>query len=461
MQRSRHKGRLWALVLLSGVALGLLSLGCSLNGDDEREGALVETLDERSDAKEPPCEGDFREVERLGVACRLEDGPGWKVRLDDGATVTTHGHDPRQVVASLEGVPQKGNFRGTLCTNQNPRGNYHFLAILARPAGVAPKATAADLQLKIWEANHAVHGAAVESGSPGADLVFACDGNGFLRVDVVQLALQQSATTFGGIVSELRTKGYDKPNEKYVIWYDSTLPGGWSWICGEATGYISASSIAAETNPNNSGPSYAISYSCESLLHELAHTIGAVQRNAPHPGYYHCWDEEDVMCYDDGYLAPPGQKLVTSCQKPDRFDCNHDDYFDAAIGAGQGKGPGSYLDTNWNLGACYVRYVANYNSACRWIAPSTIIKINPQYTIRRGYVQITGVTSAESRATEFLVYRDNHPVGRFNGETGTELEFVDEDKLVPGETYEYRIVGLDAEGEFDSNSNVEQVTLPD
>lgn len=462
MTQTRSSARLRALALLTTAAAIALTAGCM--SDDSNEGALVDDRASKG-LPDPPCKGDFREVAGLGIACRLEDGIGWKVRLDDGTTVTTHGQDPEQVVPSLEAIPQRGNYRAPLCTNQNPKGNYHFVAIIAWPSGVTPDMGAGDFRLKIYAANHLIDQAAVKSGSPGADLVFACDTNGFPRVDLVPLSITQSAATFGGIISELRSKGFNKQHEKYVIWYDAPIPPTPPLTvvpCGEATGNIFNNSTPGVSNPNNSGPSYGISYDCDAMLHELSHNIGAVQRNAPHPSYYHCWEEEDVMCYNDGYLEPPGQQLVVNCPKPDSFDCNYDDYFDAAIGAGQGKGPGSYLDTNWNLGACYVRYIVNHLNACRPVMPQLFIEFKPQYFSRRRLVQLTAAANPESsRATQFIVFRDNHPVGRFEGEPGTELEFVDEEKLVPGETYEYRIVGLDAEGEFDSNSNVEQVTISD
>jgi hypothetical protein len=78
------------------------------------------------------------------------------------------------------------------------------------------------------------------------------------------------------------------------------------------------------------------------LLHEISHTLGAVQTNAPHAtNYGHCSEQADVMCYNDGGLKA-GQSMVTNCPTT-QYDCNADDYFNPAPAAG------SYLATYWNV----------------------------------------------------------------------------------------------------------------
>jgi hypothetical protein len=87
-------------------------------------------------------------------------------------------------------------------------------------------------------------------------------------------------------------------------------------------------------------------YPGEFLLHEVTHTLGAVQDSAPHStGAGHCVDENDVMCYADG---GPNNALTTLCGSPfsptsEAFDCGLDDYLNPAPGGG------SYLATHWNL----------------------------------------------------------------------------------------------------------------
>lgn len=468
MTRTWPSRRLWALVLLTSAAAIGLAAGC-MSDESDREGALIEER-EPVDLPDPPCAEEFREVEGLGDACPLEDG-AWKVRLDDGTTVITHGQDTEEAVLTLKSVPYSGSYRAPVCTQQNPNGNYHFLAIIAWPSDVIRQKDEIDLATDIYEANHTVWQGAKDSGSPGADLVFACTTSSYpiclqgqlcLRVDFVPLSFTKAQATFGKIVSELRSKGYVKQNEKYVIWYDADIPPvGQLTVtpCGEATGYAYFDERPIFGNANNVGPSYGISYKCNALLHELAHNLGAVQRNAPQATtWYHCWEEQDVMCYHDGNL-PSGKSIVTNCPgSDDHFDCRHDDYFDAAIGGGQGGRAGSYLDNNWNLGGCYVRFVVNYIGTC---LPRLRVYIDLVTVFsQRGLIHLKWVADASSsQAVQYIVYRDNHVVGQVKGEPGTEVEFVDDRELVPRATYEYRIVGLNSEGEFDSNSNSEQLTV--
>jgi hypothetical protein len=76
--------------------------------------------------------------------------------------------------------------------------------------------------------------------------------------------------------------------------------------------------------------------------HEIAHTLGAVNLGAPHSnGAWHCTDEYDRLCYDDGSGAAL-TFLCASSQEP-LLDCNGDDYFNVAPPAG------SWLATHWNL----------------------------------------------------------------------------------------------------------------
>jgi hypothetical protein len=78
------------------------------------------------------------------------------------------------------------------------------------------------------------------------------------------------------------------------------------------------------------------------LLHEIMHTLGAVQTNSPHAtAGGHCWDDQDVMCYDDGSAG--SQLLRPVCPTAaELIDCGADDYFSPS------PAPGSYLSTHWD-----------------------------------------------------------------------------------------------------------------
>jgi hypothetical protein len=83
----------------------------------------------------------------------------------------------------------------------------------------------------------------------------------------------------------------------------------------------------------------------DGFLHELTHNMGGVQSTAPHhTSYGHCYDEHDVMCYDDG----SGIAMVNVCPNvsgaiAEVYDCGNDDYFSPLPGAG------TYLATHWNV----------------------------------------------------------------------------------------------------------------
>jgi uncharacterized repeat protein (TIGR02543 family) len=87
------------------------------------------------------------------------------------------------------------------------------------------------------------------------------------------------------------------------------------------------------------------------VLHETGHLLGAVQGILPEDddppngsSASHCFEEWDVMCYDDG--SPFALTYVCGTEVapvPELFDCSQNDYFDPTETAG------TYLDTHWNL----------------------------------------------------------------------------------------------------------------
>jgi hypothetical protein len=139
---------------------------------------------------------------------------------------------------------------------------------------------------------------------------------------------------------ELAAQGFNRTDRKYVVWSDATTYCGIAYVAGDAR--------ADATNPANNGPTYArIDSGCwggtaSVAAHEIAHMLGAVNLAAPHSnGAWHCTDEYDRLCYDDGSGATL-TFLCASSQEP-LLDCNGDDYFNVAPPAG------SWLASHWNL----------------------------------------------------------------------------------------------------------------
>jgi hypothetical protein len=182
------------------------------------------------------------------------------------------------------------------------------------------------------------------------------------EIDVTSVRLPQPRSAyiddFDSVEHDVRAALPDLPaNWDLMILADSlTYQTGWR---GEGEVYDTDDSPDA-SNANNRGgltsilwaPSRAPSDSSDSgvwwpdgFLHELTHNMGGVQSTAPHhTSYGHCYDEHDVMCYDDG----SGIQMVNVCPNvsgaiAEVYDCGNDDYFSPLPGAG------SYLATHWNV----------------------------------------------------------------------------------------------------------------
>ena len=144
---------------------------------------------------------------------------------------------------------------------------------------------------------------------------------------------------FWGTVNALQALGFDDPNRKYLTFADANQ------FCGIGTLY---NDLRLTDNYNDG---YAASYArvdsnCWSTAHsvaahELTHNLGGVQQAAPHATTNgHCWDDADIMCYDDGSGIPLQQ--VCGAAQEDLLDCDHDDYFSTD------PAPGTFLADNWN-----------------------------------------------------------------------------------------------------------------
>jgi hypothetical protein len=163
------------------------------------------------------------------------------------------------------------------------------------------------------------------------------------RATLDDVAIDPSAMdTVDTITDAIKAQGYDHADRKYLVWYDKDG-------CGLAFGNGGDDRPGAD-NPYNAGPHYATigtgCWSWQASGHELLHTLGAVQSSAPHAtSNGHCWDDEDIMCYDDGGIPNPPGGLVKVCEgaPENQIDCNGDDYFNT------NPAPDNYLATHWNV----------------------------------------------------------------------------------------------------------------
>ncbi|HKY78075.1 MAG TPA: hypothetical protein VJS45_18215, partial [Acidimicrobiia bacterium] len=165
------------------------------------------------------------------------------------------------------------------------------------------------------------------------------DGGCQLSVPVVQLSASGD-DSFSNTAAELKAKGYNRADRKYLVWTDANV------LCG--VGSVYSDSRPGLNNLNNGyAPMFArVDAACWDYAegHELMHTLGSVQQSAPHAtSNGHCWDESDDMCYDDDGNGPATMQTLCPGRNGALFDCNHDDYFYA------GTPPASnWLATHWN-----------------------------------------------------------------------------------------------------------------
>jgi hypothetical protein len=186
-------------------------------------------------------------------------------------------------------------------------------------------------------------------------------------VTVSELALLpiggDSTYTFTDVISSLTDRvanglgaqDFETPRITYVVFVDNvTCCYGPS---GQGTLYLD-DRADRRVNVNNQptfGPRFAMvevngttAVGAYIFLHEVGHTLGAVQHTAPHSsGAAHCYEAYDVMCYPDGGpWFTGGGSMVSACaampsgQYP--FDCRGRDYYDPT------PPEHGYLATHWN-----------------------------------------------------------------------------------------------------------------
>ena len=168
----------------------------------------------------------------------------------------------------------------------------------------------------------------------GADTGAGCE------LEVAQALLTPlAAGDFDQMRTELQALGYNRTDRKYLIWFDAA-----DGICG--LGELYGDTRPGQENYNNGGPMYArADRPCwhYAELHEIFHTLGAVQPDVPHPSAAgHCTDEADVMCYDDDGGGPVVMTTLCPPEPEALLDCGDDDYFSTE------PPPGSYLAGHWN-----------------------------------------------------------------------------------------------------------------
>jgi hypothetical protein len=257
----------------------------------------------------------------------------------------THGPDPAPpgVTASEIDPPAEFTAAAAAVCDGNGTSGKRVQVLYVRPSNGPDQFNAYKASFAAWaaEADVIYQESAKETGGHRY-IRFVHDASCNITVTKVTLSSEivdsDGEPSAYGVIGELSAKGYNRTDRKYLVYVDVAS----SWACGQGTYWWDSS--PGQYNRNNTDTGHALVYGgCWSdpitAAHELGHTFGAVQSDAPNATVNgHCTDEYDVMCYRDG----DGVVLRYLCST-DLMDCNHDDYFHT------NPPTGNYLKTHWNV----------------------------------------------------------------------------------------------------------------
>lgn len=343
----------------------------------QADAAIAERVDDQArleapDAVRGECV-DHVNVPGQGPSCLASNGD-WLVELSDGRELRTHGADP---VAGMVGgsIPTDSTTDAALagasvasvtCVT-NPRVP-HYRLIYTRPNDVADGSggVAAAYRSEFYKASAFINEQAQRDGATTRKLRVWCSG-GVPTIDVVVVPVGSAGDDYASIVAAIRAAGFTSAEpsvERYLVYHDGIVgPGTWG-LGGQATMPVQATQDPYGSA--NGTASVAVNYKSAvgapdwfTMVHELTHTMGAVQDGAPGSnGNSHCFDDYDVMCYDDG--SGPTHLVCSFLE----LDCNGDTYFNAGIAGG-------WLSTHWNVGKPMNRFLDAGAQSIDYTSPST------------------------------------------------------------------------------------------
>ena len=282
-------------------------------------------------------------------------------------------------------------------------------------------------------------------GSRHVRFVTEPSGSGPCQLSLREVVVSPTGDdSFNNTITEVKAAGWDAATigqpRKFLMLVDANV------LCG--IGSIYGDDRADQANYNNSvaGMYNRSDNGCWNYAepHELMHNIGGVQLSAPHSsGGYHCNDEYDIECYNDGGATSTLQYLCTSSSHEQRFDCNHDDYYSTNPPAG------SYLATHWNTA----------NS--KWlIDPGTppvdatppAVPTGVAASASGSTVTVTWTLGSEPDLSGYRVFRNGTQVGT-TGKTSSYAE------TVANGTYTYTVAAVDTTGNASAQSAGAAVTV--
>lgn len=371
------------------------------------------------------------------LAAPLFVGGGASIRTTHSQLIHGTQPNPMQVSALEAGLPltwcgtETGSDQTVNATNDGaPKFKFFYVRASDQPDRFTD--VASQMQRAIATIHAYMLNVSGGQRTIAVDLGTSC---GSLYADITSLTLPGSLASYqepGGEVDQTKAMdavkqiaaGISGPPRHYIFLLDQFEPT--NYMRGLGSQAIDDSPGAGNHN-NDPGlvafvatPAGAIGQPVNAglpkvMLHEMSHTLGAVQSSAPHgTSAGHCTDGSDVMCYDDG--SPEGAAYSAAVCGPNAalgiaqpFDCNGDDYFNPA------PATGSYLATHWNVfNSSYLVRCTNSDPYCTLPASNDPLPSNPAartvvnglYTYKRGRrgkrVGSVTTTGAKQPGLEFV-----------------------------------------------------------
>lgn len=275
---------------------------------------------------------------------------GYEIELADGRVLCTHGPDPAPtgvdvrtdspVLSAETGAATGAATAGSVtCIGDGVSGN-RVQAVYAVASDRIDRYSEVRAQIGGWagEVERVFAESAVRAGGE-RHVRFVTNPDCTLLVAHVVVS-PTGDDNIMNTINELVAAGYGRTDRKYLVWMDAAVYCGIAQIFSDdRPGQDNLSNVRAGFARVDQG-CWGGSYSSEA--HELVHSLGGVQKSAPHASAnFHCTDEEDRMCYKDGVDVV----LTYDCplEQGRYLDCNNDDYFHPNPPAG------SYLATHWNV----------------------------------------------------------------------------------------------------------------
>lgn len=332
--------------------MALVATAWAFPGSARLSGSVLGAVDSSTEAwaaLDTPvglCSG-FETVDGVGPTCLDPSGLQAVMSPDGRFLGLSHGADDESTVGSEPGSGSSPATAAAPFCVEEVSAPHYFQALHAKAiddTNSTGSLNASQVRQLIGQANGFLHSEAARFGAD-INLRFRCV-DGLVDVPSLTLPTRLADTTFSTIVADVQALGYSREDVHYYIWFDNRLST--TTLGGQAM--ISPDARLAGDN-ENLGQAHAAVYGLTRAtltLHEIAHTLGAVQYYAPEAnGRGHCDDGRDVMCYADH----SGSDYRTTACAAERFDCGGDTYYNPE------PEPDSWLETHWNLASRFNFYL--------------------------------------------------------------------------------------------------------